>query len=92
MKRVHLVISGKVQGVFFRQSSLEFAIASGADGWVRNRLNGTVELVAQGEPEKIDRLVTWCHSGPDMASVSSVEVTIVDPIVESEHFHIRPTA
>ena len=91
MKRVHLVISGRVQGVYFRQSSLEFARAIGMDGWVRNRPDGTVELVAQGASKGIERLVKWCHGGPAAAKVMSVERTDAEPVSLPAGFHIRPT-
>jgi len=91
MKRVHLVISGRVQGVYFRQSSLEFAAGMGLDGWVRNRPDGTVELVAQGSSEDLERLVKWCHVGPTAAKVSALERTDAEPVSLPAGFHIRPT-
>ena len=92
MKRVHLVITGRVQGVYFRQSSMEFAQANDVGGWVRNRLDGTVELVAQGTEDAVARFVQWCHEGPSLALVKSVERTDADPVSMPEGFNVRPTA
>ncbi len=71
-KRVHVYISGRVQGVFFRQSALEQARRLGLGGWVRNRLDGRVEAVLEGEPAAVAAMVQWCHEGPPHAYVDSV--------------------
>ena len=92
MTRVHLVISGRVQGVFFRQSSVNFAASNAVDGWVRNRPDGTVELVAQGAGDDVERFVDWCRKGPEMANVTSVERTYAEPVTMPMGFHVRPTA
>ncbi len=68
--RVH----GQVQGVWFRDWTVERALALGLDGWVRNRRDGTVEIVARGPAEAIEALVAACHEGPPAASVALVEV------------------
>ena len=72
IKRAHVYISGRVQGVFFRQSALEQARRLGLGGWVRNRLDGRVEAVFEGEPAALDAMVKWCHEGPPHAYVDSV--------------------
>src|SRR3989337_4379683 len=72
--RVHLYISGRVQGVFFRDSAQQTAQAAGGTGFVKNLRDGRVEVVAEGEDEAIQKLVQWCHSGPPAASVESVEI------------------
>ena len=92
MKRVHLVISGRVQGVYFRQSALEFAQSIGVDGWVRNRLDGTVEAVAQGSSKDVERFVAWCHDGPDLAQVSSIDRSDGEAVSMPGGFNVRPTA
>ena len=74
MKAVHLKIHGLVQGVFFRQSTMEKAIELGLKGWVRNCADGTVEAEAEGEEEALIRLIEWCHDGPQRASVDRVDV------------------
>ena len=62
MTRVHIVVLGKVQGVYFRQSTRQQALALGVSGWVRNRNDGSVEVVAEGPEAAIERFVAW-HSG-----------------------------
>ena len=77
--RVHLFISGAVQGVFFRDSAKQVAQSMGITGYVRNMQDGRVELVAEGEKGSIDRLVQWCRKGPPSAIVVSVDI-------ENEHY------
>ena len=72
-KRV--VVHGRVQGVFFRDSVSREAQARGLDGWVRNRDDGTVEALFAGAGEDVDALVDYCRSGPPDAKVSSVDVS-----------------
>lgn len=91
MTRVHLVVHGRVQGVYFRQSSQEEAQRLGLRGWVRNRRDGTVEAVAEGPQERVDAFVAWCHRGPPMASVTRVESAREEPASLPEGFHVRPT-
>ncbi len=74
----HLVVHGRVQGVYFRGSCEDTARGLGLDGWVRNRDDGTVELVAQGEPAAVEELVRWCHQGPRQAAVTSVDISEVE--------------
>ncbi|MBI2211408.1 MAG: acylphosphatase [Deltaproteobacteria bacterium] len=70
--RVRLKIEGRVQGVFFRASTVEQANRLGLKGWVRNCPDGSVEAVAEGAREKIDDLVHWCRRGPPGARVENV--------------------
>ena len=67
------VVSGRVQGVFFRQSTVETARALGVAGWVRNREDGAVEGVACGEAPSLERLRAWLQQGPPSARVTGVE-------------------
>jgi acylphosphatase len=71
--RVWLRITGRVQGVGFRYSALDEARRLGVTGWVRNTHDGAVELVAEGERDRLQRLATWCHVGPRGALVTDVE-------------------
>ena len=71
---VHVIISGRVQGVWFRTSTKEKAKELGLTGWVRNTLNGDVEAVFEGEEEIIKKMINWCNSGPPMARVKNVVV------------------
>jgi acylphosphatase len=73
-KRVHVFVSGMVQGVFFRVEAASRARSLGLGGFVRNTPDGRVEAVFEGEPDKVDRMVAWCRRGPDLARVESVEV------------------
>jgi acylphosphatase len=72
--RRHLLISGRVQGVWFRHSCQREAVAAGLSGWVENCSDGRVEAVFEGEPEAVGRLVAWCRHGPPRALVTSVDV------------------
>jgi acylphosphatase len=74
LKTLHLVIYGRVQGVFFRHSMQLEAQYQAISGWVRNRSDGTVEAVVQGEPGAVDVIVRWAQRGPDMAQVERVEI------------------
>lgn len=72
-KTLHLIIHGHVQGVFFRDSMRREAQRLGVAGWVRNRSDGSVEAVVQGEPAAVDAIVHWAHRGPEYAHVERVE-------------------
>jgi len=73
--RVRLVITGRVQGVYFRASTLRQATMLGLTGWVKNCPDGSVEAVAEGVKTKLEELIAWCHQGPDGAQVAEVGVT-----------------
>ncbi|GLZ53927.1 acylphosphatase [Actinomycetospora sp. NBRC 106378] len=79
MSARHLVVHGTVQGVFFRASTEQEARRLGVAGWVRNRSDGTVEMVAEGADEAVDALVRWAHEGPSRAEVTGVDVTDREP-------------
>jgi len=68
------VIHGRVQGVFFRHSTRERALAHGVSGWVANFPDGAVETVLEGTPEAVERLVRFCETGPPRARVDRVDV------------------
>jgi acylphosphatase len=73
--RVHVFVTGYVQGVFYRHSTAQRARARGLTGWVRNLRDGRVELVAEGDQAAVEDLIGWCHSGPPHATVEQVEVS-----------------
>jgi acylphosphatase len=75
----HVRVYGRVQGVFFRDSTQTEAQARGVAGWVRNDDDGTVEAWFEGDPDAVQALVSWCSSGPSRASVDSVEAAEVEP-------------
>ena len=81
-------VSGRVQGVFFRDSCREEAAAAGIAGWVRNTPQGTVEAWFEGAPEQVDRLVDWCRHGPRQADVDDVSVHEEAP-TGAEGFGVR---
>lgn len=87
--RIHLYISGIVQGVFFRSHTRNVARSLDITGWVRNLPDGRVEVVAEGSEGKVLQFVEWCHKGPDIASVKHVEVHWEDATGEFSHFEIR---
>lgn len=74
MKRVHLTISGDVQGVGYRAWARKQAREMGLVGWVKNREDGAVEVVAEGEKHKLEILMKECHDGPEVAFVEKVQV------------------
>lgn len=86
--RSHVWVSGRVQGVWFRESCREQATALGVSGWVRNLSDGRVEGVFEGPPSAVDRVVDWCRTGPPRADVTGVEVVEEPPVGESG-FHVR---
>lgn len=90
--RAHVWISGRVQGVFFRASTVDEAAARGVDGWVRNSSDGRVEAVFEGEKSAVETMIAWCRKGPPPARVSSVEVVWEEPKSEASFTvrHSRP--
>jgi acylphosphatase len=92
MRRASLRIRGKVQGVFFRESTRIEATRLGLTGWVRNRDDGSVEAVAEGEPAALEEFIRWCHRGPQAAHVTEVERTDGEPTGESGTFTVERTS
>lgn len=90
-RAVHLIIKGRVQGVWFRASTQEKAIELGIKGWVRNRRDGSVEVMAEGEEERLEKFVRWCHKGPRGAMVTQVDREELEPSGTMKGFEIRPT-
>jgi acylphosphatase len=73
--RVRLNIQGRVQGVWFRDSTRRQAVRLGVTGWVKNKADGSVEVLAEGPEEKVADLIQWCHHGPPYARVTRVDET-----------------
>jgi acylphosphatase len=87
--RAHLIISGRVQGVFFRAETRYAAERLGVRGWVRNLPDGTVEAVFEGPDEAVEKAVAWCRTGPSSARVDDVQVTWGEDGKEFDRFSIR---
>jgi acylphosphatase len=79
MRCVRVVVSGQVQGVFFRTSCASLARELGVSGWIRNRPSGDVEGLFEGPDDAVKRLVAWCREGPSHAQVDRVEVSDESP-------------
>jgi acylphosphatase len=73
-KRVHIIVSGIVQGVFFRANTLQEANQLGIYGWVRNLNDGRVEIMAEGESSLIEKMVSWCKVGPPGAQINRIDI------------------
>jgi acylphosphatase len=84
----HVIISGRVQGVFFRVETQRAAERFGVSGWVRNRPDGTVEAVFEGGQQAVDAVVQWCREGPNLAVVENVELKWQDFTGEHKRFDI----
>jgi acylphosphatase len=87
--RVHIFVLGQVQGVFFRAETRAKAKELGLFGWVRNLENGRVEILAEGEKEKLEKLVEWAKEGPALARVNGVKVEWQEYKGEFSQFEIR---
>lgn len=88
-KRLHLLIKGRVQGVYYRQSMKEMADFYRVKGWVKNLPSGEVEAVVEGESGMVDELVEWSRRGPDRAAVDNVKIDWEEPKGEFKSFIIR---
>jgi acylphosphatase len=81
--RRRVIVDGRVQGVFFRDSCQRMAASAGVSGYVCNRNDGRVEAAFEGEPEAVDRMVAWCRQGPRRADVTNIEVIEEEPTGET---------
>jgi acylphosphatase len=87
--RVHIYVSGHVQGVFFRAHTQEIAQRLNLVGWVKNLDDGRVEIVAEGSDNDLQKLIEWCWQGPPGARVDDVEIKYEEPTEEFKNFEIR---
>ena len=87
--RAHVFVSGRVQGVFFRQKTKQQADSLGVNGWVRNLPDGGVEAVFEGDEEAVKALVEYCHHGPSYARVTNVNVVWEEYCGEFSDFKTR---
>ncbi len=88
-KQINLKIYGKVQGVFFRDSSRAEAIGLNLSGWAKNEIDETVEIVAEGEDKDLIKFIEWCKYGPDHAEVEKVNIKWTEPTGELDCFTVR---
>lgn len=89
MVRAHVIIDGRVQGVFFRHFTREEASRLGVTGWVKNRPDGQVEAIFEGDETAVQRMLEWCHKGPPYAVVRKVDTNWEEYGGEFEGFSIR---
>lgn len=89
MARVRAVVQGQVQGVSYRMSAVREAARHGLVGWVQNRRDGSVLVEAQGDPDALERFLSWCRRGPPGARVVAVDVDWVSERGGEERFEIR---
>ena len=86
---VNVIISGRVQGVWFRASTKQKAEQLGLTGWVRNTLDGNVEAIFEGEEDLVKKMIEWCRHGPPSAQVENVEIKNQDPTNGFDNFFIK---
>ncbi|MCX6694744.1 MAG: acylphosphatase [Candidatus Altiarchaeota archaeon] len=91
-KRLRLVVSGRVQGVYYRANAQRKALYLGLRGWVRNLSDGGVEAVAEGPQEKLAEFMDYCRNNPGQAKVESLEFEWAEPKGEFYGFQIAPDA
>jgi len=89
--RARVIVSGRVQGVFFREETRRAAERLGVNGWVRNRTDGTVEAVFEGSPEAVNDAIAWCRHGSPMSRVADVQVAREAFADDLDGFIIRKT-
>lgn len=89
IKRVVARVEGLVQGVYFRDYAQKEARGLGLSGWVRNRPDGSVEAVLEGETEKVEQMLAWLHIGSPQAEVREVQVADEQPLGDKTAFAIR---
>lgn len=88
-ERAHVYISGRVQGVAFRDAARSEASRQGVSGWAANLPDGRVEAVFEGDSSGVREMIRWCESGPSAASVENVETDFEEPLGEAGGFEIR---
>jgi len=88
-KRAHIFVSGRVQGVFFRDSACRKARGLGLTGWVRNLSDGRVEAVFEGQESAVREMISWAEQGPMFAKVKDLGVVFEEYLGEFSNFEIR---
>ena len=87
--RARVIVEGRVQGVFFRNHTQEMASKLGVTGWVKNRRDGSVEAVFEGDRDRVDQMIQWCHRGPSEARVTKVHSAWENYTGEFEDFSVN---
>ncbi|MBI5894400.1 MAG: acylphosphatase [Deltaproteobacteria bacterium] len=87
--RAHVLISGIVQGVFFRANTRDIALSHGIHGWVRNTMDGKVEAVFEGDETAVKKVVEWCKRGPSGARVDNIDIKWLAHTDEFNGFMVR---
>lgn len=90
MKQAKLVISGRVQGVFFREFIKKSARRLKLTGFVRNLPDGNIEVMAEGSEEELNKFIAECRKGPLLAHVENIDVDYAEPEGEFDNFYVRP--
>ncbi len=80
MKRYNIKVTGRVQGVFYRNTARQEAVRLGLNGLARNEPDGSVYIEAEGEESSLKEFLAWCHDGPQLASVTEVEISEAAPV------------
>ena len=88
-KRVHVIVEGRVQGVYFRAYTKDTAVKLGLSGWVRNRPNGSVEALIEGERTAVEKMLQWFHKGSPHSLVETVHATEEPPVGDNATFEIQ---
>ena len=88
-KKNKLLISGVVQGVSFRYHAHEKAVQLGLSGWIQNLANGRVELVLSGSTKAVESMIQWAHTGPPLAKVENIELTVFQDEILDKEFVIK---
>ena len=88
-KCVHVFVTGRVQGVFFRQATRVTAIKNNVTGWIKNLDDGRVEVLIEGEDKSVDSVIEWCNYGPANSRVDNIEVNNEDHTNKFESFEVR---
>jgi len=86
--RARVIVGGRVQGVFFRSSTQEMANRLRVFGWVKNRWDGKVEAVFEGERDRVEEMIKWCHKGPPGSHVQGVDINWEEYLGEFDQFSI----
>lgn len=89
LRRIHAIVHGRVQGVFFRDYTRRQAVELGLSGWVRNLPDRTVETEFEGEDDKVRQMLSWLSAGSPMAEVTDVDSREEEPVGENGDFVIR---